>query len=125
MAELGDDLIRGLTWGIDGHILSPEEVKKLVPSINKDLITGALYTPSDGKCDPVEVSYSLSEIGKKAGVQIHEDVVVNRFCIQNNKIKHVETSAGEIKAGVIINSAGLLANQISKMTYRDLLTTSL
>jgi len=57
--------------------------------INKDLITGALYTPSDGKCSPVDVSYSLSEIARKSGVKILEDVVVNRFSIQKNRIKSV------------------------------------
>lgn len=97
----------------------------MVPSINSDLLTGGLYTPSDGKCSPIDVSYSLTALCQKAGVKIVQDVLVNRLSIQNNNINRVETSAGDIKAGLVINSAGLWANHISKMTYRDLHTTSL
>lgn len=38
--------------GLETEIVSPDEIRKLAPTINTDGIIGALYDPLDGHLDP-------------------------------------------------------------------------
>ena len=33
-------------WGIDARLLTPAEIKELVPFINEEILLGGFYTPS-------------------------------------------------------------------------------
>ena len=45
--EFKEDLPRSLRYGIEAHLISPEEVAALAPEVRTDDLVGAMYTPSD------------------------------------------------------------------------------
>jgi len=50
--ELARRITSGKSWGIDGgQILTPAEVKKLVPYIDETIILGGYYQPTVGVVD--------------------------------------------------------------------------
>lgn len=56
--------------GVESHILSPEESKKLYPLMNIDDVVGTLYSPTDGHIDPAGYCTALTRAAKKNGAQV-------------------------------------------------------
>src|SRR5437588_3452157 len=56
-AERIDELKRRMAsskaWGIDAELVTPAEVKRLVPYINENIILGGFSTPGIGPVDPL------------------------------------------------------------------------
>ena len=70
--------------GIESHILSPAEAKKLYPLMNTDDIVGALYSPSDGHIDPAGYCTALARGAKMNGAQV-KNLLTKLLCpITNN-----------------------------------------
>src|ERR1700674_2391540 len=51
MDELKRRMASSKAWGIDAELVSPAEVKRLVPYINQDVILGGFSTPGIGTVD--------------------------------------------------------------------------
>ncbi|GIX90708.1 sarcosine dehydrogenase, mitochondrial [Caerostris extrusa] len=49
----------GKAFGIESHILSPSETKKLYPLMNVSDLYGTLYSPGDGTVDPAGFLYII------------------------------------------------------------------
>ena len=56
----------GKVFGVESHVLSPDETKKLYPLMNVDDIYGTLYSPLDGTIDPHGLCTALSRLDKKS-----------------------------------------------------------
>ena len=57
------------TYGIEAELLTPAEVKKLVPFINEDIILGGYYTPSVSCVDSLQMGTLMREEAVNAGVR--------------------------------------------------------
>lgn len=60
----------GKAFGIESHVLSPSETKKLYPLLNVDDLYGTLYSPGDGTVDPAGFCVSLVRGATKAGAKV-------------------------------------------------------
>ena len=60
----------GKVYGIESHVLGPEETKKLYPLMNVDDIYAALYSPQDGTIDPAGYCSGLTRVATKAGAKV-------------------------------------------------------
>lgn len=60
----------GKYMGVESHILSPEESKKLYPLMNIDDVEATLYSPTDGHIDPAGYCMSLSRAAKNNGAKV-------------------------------------------------------
>ena len=54
-------------WGIDARLLTPAEVKELVPFINEEIILGGFYTPSVSVVDSLQTGTLMREEAVAAG----------------------------------------------------------
>lgn len=59
-------------FGIDTHLLSPEETQEKFPLIDKDRILGAMYVPSDGVVDPTAFCKALTAGATKLGAEVSD-----------------------------------------------------
>ena len=57
-------------FGIDSHVLSPEDTKKVYPLMNVDDIYGTLYSPGDGTINPDGLCQALTRSAKRAGAKV-------------------------------------------------------
>ena len=79
--ERMDELQRRMTsakaWGIEAHLLTPAEVKELVPFINEEVILGGFYCPTVSVVDSLETGTTMrKEAIDKAGCKVFANTEV-------------------------------------------------
>lgn len=105
--------------GVPGvRLVYGEELKGLEPNVNPNAV-GALWAPTAGQLAPWEAIIALTENAVSNGAKLHTETEVRRIKIENGKVKGVETNNGFIEADIVINAAGLYADQISKSAGID------
>ena len=105
--------------GIDGHVVSPKEIKKIAPLINisQDIrypILGASWQPRGGTARHDAVAWGYARAADALGVDIIQDTPVTALNCENGKVKGVETKYGSIGADrvacVVAGNSGVLAS---------------
>ncbi len=91
-----------------------DELLKVEPIINPDAI-GAIYAPTAGTISPYEAVIAIVENAVDNGVKLLTETEVIGIKIVDKKVGGVETRRGFIEADIIINAAGLYADEISHM----------
>ena len=82
--------------GIDGHVVSPKEIKKIAPLINisQDIrypILGASWQPRGGTARHDAVAWGYARAADALGVDIIQHPPVTALNCENGKVKGVET----------------------------------
>ena len=105
--------------GIDGHVVFPDDIKKIAPLINisKDVrypILGASYQPRGGTARHDAVAWGYARAADALGVDILQHTPVTGINCSEGKIKSVQTNHGEIFAKkvacVVAGNSGVLAS---------------
>ncbi len=103
------------SFGMEMHLISPSEVKKMWPLMNVEDLVGASWLPTDGQASPTDISQSLAKGARMHGAKIIEGVRVTDFDIANGRITAVNTDQGAIACETVINCGGQWARQIGAM----------
>jgi len=82
----------------------------------------ALWAPTAGIISPYEAAIALAENARENGVEILLETRVEKVKVENGEVKGVETSRGFIPAKVVVNAAGLYADEISRTAGVDYFT---
>ena len=125
--ERMDELQRRMTsakaWGIEAHLLTPAEVKELVPFINEEVILGGFYCPTVSVVDSLETGTTMrKEAIDKAGCKVFANTEVldlitddTRTPNGRRKITAVVTDKGAIATDYVIIACGVWSNRIAAM----------
>ena len=106
---------RGLVNKVPGiELISGEEARKIEHRLSKD-VTTALWTPSAAFVEPYEVVEALMENAIDNGAKLMLDTEVLAMDKEDNTITGIVTNKGIIKAGIVIDAAGLYADEIAEM----------
>lgn len=116
---LNDIATRQRESGIDIHMISAEEACALEPQLAHD-IAGALYCPTSGKINPLNLTMAYARAAKKLGTVIQTETEVTGFIIENNQVKGVHTDKGDYYSDVIVNAAGSWAGKIGELAGLNL-----
>ncbi|MDH5529773.1 MAG: FAD-dependent oxidoreductase, partial [Paracoccaceae bacterium] len=103
------------SFGMDMHLVSPDEVKRMWPLMDVSDLVGASWLPTDGQASPSDITQSLAKGARMHGAKIHEGVRVLGFGMDGHRITSVKTSAGEIVCDKVVNCAGQWARQVGAM----------
>lgn len=99
--------------GVSGvRVLYDEEVRKLEPNISP-LVKGAIYAPTAGVISPFEAVIAIIENAVENGAKLITETVVKKVVVSGGVVKGVETSNGFIEADIVVNAAGINADEIS------------
>ncbi len=99
--------------GLDVRLLSPEETRKLLPTLRKDLdILGATYCPSDGNANPLLVSKAYASAAQKMGAEIREHEPLERLAVQSGRVIAAVTAQAEYRAANFVIAAGAWSRPI-------------
>lgn len=105
---------QGIKNGVSGiEILSGEEARKLEPSLS-DQVAAALFAPSGGITCPYEMTIAYAENAYTNGVEFKFDTEVTGIS-KNKDYFAVNTNKGEFHTRVLINAAGVFADNINNM----------
>lgn len=98
---------RGDANGVELRWMTEEEAREIDP--NARTYRKALYSPSTVTVDPVQVCMSMKREAVSLGIDFHFDAKYERRLEDG-----IRTSKGPVRAGYIVNAAGLYADRIAK-----------
>lgn len=116
MQELQRRMASSRSWGIESELLTPAQVKALVPFLDETVILGGFHTPSVGVVDSLRAGTIMRERAQEMGVlTIAAGVEVTGLDVESGKIRRVRTDAGAIEADVVVIACGVWSPRIARM----------
>jgi 4-methylaminobutanoate oxidase (formaldehyde-forming) len=115
--ERFEELKRGASmarvFGLPVDIITPADIKDLVPLANVDDLVGGVHLPGDGITNPIDTTMALAKGARSRGVVIKEGVKVERILTEHGRAVGVEyrfegaDTTGVIRADAVVNAAGM------------------
>ncbi|HMT13956.1 MAG TPA: FAD-binding oxidoreductase, partial [Aestuariivirga sp.] len=103
------------SFGMEMHLISPAEVKKMWPLMHVEDLVGASWLPTDGQASPSDITQSLAKGARMHGARLIEGARVEGFVMARGRITAVRTNLGEISTEKVVNCAGQWARQLGAM----------
>ena len=94
------------SFGLEMHLLTPQEAQDLWPLMTIDDLVGAAFLPTDGQANPSDITQSLARGARRTGVKIFEDTPVTRIIVEDGRIRGVQTPQGTVECEKVICCAG-------------------
>jgi L-2-hydroxyglutarate oxidase LhgO len=104
---LGELLQRGIANGVELQDISAEDAQKIEPRVKT--FERALWSPSTSSVDPRAVMSALVSDAQASGI-----TVLPSTAYVGRTADGVRTNTGSIRAGYVINAAGLYADRIAR-----------
>ena len=114
LADLNRKVGYGLSWGVEAHLLSPNEARDLIPTLS-DRILGALFVPSDIHTKATRPAEAMAREAEQKGATFHAGVRVTGFDIGDGRIKGVQTTGGDITTDLVVAATGIWAPKVGGM----------
>ena len=103
---------QGRKNGVPGmHIISADEIRYREPNINPE-VSGALWAPTGGICDPFMAVVAAAENAVQNGVTLMLSTEFENFVIDGDRIVGVETNNGTFGCRWVVNAAGLHSDEV-------------
>ncbi len=103
------------SFGMEMHLVSPDEVKKMWPLMDVSDLVGASWLPTDGQASPSDIAQSLAKGARMHGAKIVEGCRVLGFEIEDGRVRAIRTNQGTIACETVVNCGGQWARQIGAM----------
>jgi glycine cleavage system aminomethyltransferase T/glycine/D-amino acid oxidase-like deaminating enzyme len=116
MEELARRMTSAKTWGIESHLLSPTEVKDMVPFINTEIILGGFYTPSVSVVDSLQAGTLMRESAmSKDALTVSPNTEILNVETSNGRVVAVVTERGRIEVEHVVVACGVWSPRIARM----------
>jgi (S)-2-hydroxyglutarate dehydrogenase len=100
---------RGLENELAIHRIGPDELKEIEPHVNG---LGAIRVPMAGIVNYRQVSEKFAEMIRESGGEIRLNTKVEKMHEESDHVI-IETNRGTLKAGMVINCAGLHSDRVA------------
>ncbi|MFB7249263.1 NAD(P)/FAD-dependent oxidoreductase [Microbacterium sp. NPDC056234] len=115
MRALAELVSHQRTLGIRADMIDDiSGVRELEPYINPALAGGAFY-PDDAQVQPLLATHQLLRLACEHGAQVRTRTAVYGILTTGGRAEGVETSAGRISAGAVINCAGPWSGELAAL----------
>src|SRR3954451_3810130 len=116
LEELRRRMASAKSWGIDGcGLVTPAEVKGLVPFVNEEILLGGFYSPSVAVVDSLRFGTVMRERAQAKGVQVFANTEVTGIDVEDGRVRRVRTSRGDIEADIVVVACGVWSPRIARM----------
>ncbi len=120
--ELQRRMTSALAWGVEAKLLTPTEVKELVPFVNDEIILGGFYCPTVSVVDSLETGTVMRKKAMdKGALQVFantEVLDVETEPTPHNglaKVTAVATDKGRIEAEYVVIACGVWSNRVANL----------
>jgi glycine/D-amino acid oxidase-like deaminating enzyme len=98
MQELRRRMASAKSWGIEPvSLVTPAEIKELVPYIDESILLGGFHTPGVGVVDSLRAGTLMRERGvESGGLTVSANTETVGMDVENGRIRRVHTSRGTI-----------------------------
>ncbi len=117
MQELQRRVSSAKAWGIDDvSIITPAQVKELVPYIDESVIVGGFYSPGVGIVDSLRAGTIMRERAQERGaLSVFANTEVLGIDVEDGRITGIRTSRGDIATETIVVCCGVWSPKIARM----------
>jgi glycine cleavage system aminomethyltransferase T/glycine/D-amino acid oxidase-like deaminating enzyme len=117
MEELKRRMSSSHAWGIEGaRLLTPDEVKEMVPFIEESVILGGFYTPGVGIVDSLQAGTLMRQKAQEMGaLSVAGSVEVTGIDVEDGRVRRVHTDQGSIEAETVVIACGVWSPRIARM----------
>jgi glycine cleavage system aminomethyltransferase T/glycine/D-amino acid oxidase-like deaminating enzyme len=117
LQELRRRMSSAQAWGIDGcRLISPDEVRELVPYVEPSVIVGGFYTPSVAIVDSLRAGTLMRERAQEKGaLRVFANTELLGVDVERGRIRRVRTTRGEIETDVLVVCCGAWSPKIARM----------
>ena len=117
MEELRRRMASATSWGVEGcRLVTPAEIKELVPYVNEEILLGGFYTPSVAVVDSLRFGTLMREKGQASGaLQVFANTEVEGIDVEGGRVSRVRTSRGTGEAEVVVIACGVWSPRIARM----------
>jgi glycine cleavage system aminomethyltransferase T/glycine/D-amino acid oxidase-like deaminating enzyme len=117
MEELRRRMASAKAWGIEPvSLLTPAEIRELVPFLDESILLGGFYTPGVGVVDSLRAGTLMRERAVESGaLTVQANTEVAGLDVEHGRIRHVHTSRGTIEAETVAIACGVWSPLIARM----------
>ncbi|MGZ6546261.1 MAG: GcvT family protein, partial [Actinomycetota bacterium] len=116
MEELKRRMASSTSWGIESELLTPAQVKDLVPYVAEDAILGGFHTPGVGVVDSLRAGTLMREKATELGaLTVVAGLEITGIDVGNGRVRGVRTSEGDIRAETVVICCGIWSPRIARM----------
>src|SRR3979411_1214587 len=100
---------RAKGWGIEPvSLVSPAEVKQLVPYINETILLGGFYTPGVGVVDSLRAGNLMREQAQASGaLTVVANTEVLGIDVERGRVRCIRTTGGDVEAETVVITCGV------------------
>jgi glycine cleavage system aminomethyltransferase T/glycine/D-amino acid oxidase-like deaminating enzyme len=104
-------------WGVEPvSLVTPAEVKELVPFIDEAVILGGFYTPSVGVVDSLRAGTIMRERGQGSGrLRVFANTEVLAIDVEAGRVRRVRTTTGDVETEIVVVACGVWSPRIARM----------
>ena len=98
----------------DVRIVGKDELRKENPTMNRDFAF-AMYNPSAGIVSPYQLTIAYAENAVQNGATVSLNTMVTGMEKEGGTIRSVQTNRGTVYPKVVVNAAGVFADDIAEL----------
>jgi glycine cleavage system aminomethyltransferase T/glycine/D-amino acid oxidase-like deaminating enzyme len=116
LEELNRRMTSAKAYGIDSRLLTPAEIKEMVPFINDEIILGGFYTPSVSVVDSLQMGTLMRDEAVDAGAAaVFANTEVGAIAAADGRVRAVVTDRGRIECEHVAIACGVWSPRIAAM----------
>jgi glycine cleavage system aminomethyltransferase T/glycine/D-amino acid oxidase-like deaminating enzyme len=122
MQELTRRMASAKSWGIEPvSLVSPAEIKELVPYINEAILLGGFYTPGVGVVDSLRAGTLMREKAVAMGaLHVAANTEVLGIDVARGRVHCVRTTGGEVETDTVVIACGVWSPRVGRMAGADI-----
>jgi 4-methylaminobutanoate oxidase (formaldehyde-forming) len=106
-------------FGLETHLLTPDEIRERWPLADLDGVRGGIWLPKDGQINPADLTQALARGARQLGVTVRERTPVRGIRRANGRVAGVDTDEGTVEAEYVVNCAGMWGRELGRMAGVD------
>ena len=116
MEELRRRMTSAKAWGIESHLVTPDEVEEMVPFLDKNVIMGGFYSPGVTVVDSLRAGTIMREKAQNLeALRVFPNTSVLDLETRDGAIRAVVTDKGRIEADYVLVACGVWSPRIARM----------
>ena len=117
LEELRRRMASATSWGVEGcRLVTPAEIKELVPYVNEQVLLGGFYTPSVAVVDSLRFGTLLRERAQASGaLRVFASTEVLGIDVEDGRVRRVRTSRGDVESDTVAIACGVWSPRIARM----------
>ena len=114
MGDLFTERDHGLRHGVDVGLIDPSEIRDMIPGISEKIL-GGMFSPDAGHANPQRTVQAFAWAFQDLGGRLYQNTAVTDIKVVGGRVSSVETTAGAIKAEVVVGAAGPQTGLLAEM----------